>query len=58
MAPIYEYKCPDCGKIVESNMRDLPPKCRSHSPSIRMIRLYRPPAIAFKGGGFTRSTGA
>ncbi len=57
----YTFKCINCGNKFdgqyqgEANVFNTPPcvKCDGST-----IRVYVPPAISFKGGGFTRSTGA
>jgi len=51
--PIYEYECRKCGNIVElqhnhgTKPKDRCPECRG-----KMIKLFSPVGIVFKGSGF------
>jgi putative FmdB family regulatory protein len=60
--PIYEYKCPQCGRVeervVSSFMSDPMPVCVHHTVGTDgethypMARVPSAPAIKFKGPGF------
>ena len=42
----FDYKCLECGKIIEA---EKPPECCGEL----MVKIYSPPAVIYKGGGFT-----
>jgi predicted nucleic acid-binding Zn ribbon protein len=64
--PLYEYKCPKCGKVEEridypwDGILPLPPVCVHHTVGTDgethypMVRVPSAPAVHFKGEGWTK----
>lgn len=53
----FTFRCKDCNHRFDGPyLGEKPPTCFRCGGLT--VRVYLPPAIAFKGGGFTRSTGA
>ena len=58
--PIYEYKCPSCGKVIEilQSLDDPAPRCpkgckkSSHPTGVKMKRLISQTSFVLKGGGW------
>ena len=47
--PMYKYKCPNCGNEHKWGSRQQP-VCKECGE--KMVRVYGPPGIILKGGGF------
>jgi putative FmdB family regulatory protein len=49
--PRFDFKCHECNTVVELIITDTPfPKCETCGEA--MVKVYTPPAIHFKGGGW------
>lgn len=54
--PVYEYKCPKCGKVYESNEAIKPPDCVfCFDCDAGMIRQYSFSGTIFKGSGWAKN---
>lgn len=55
--PIYEYKCPNCGKfevlqkITEENLKECP-KCKEQGKSVPVEKLISESSFVLKGTGW------
>jgi putative FmdB family regulatory protein len=54
--PIYEYKCPACGRTFEERRkhddRDRPARCPTEACATEAVRLVSRTSFALKGGGW------
>lgn len=57
MSPKYDYKCPNCGIVIEQsrNYSEDTPEPMCGDCLVSMTRLYSSPAVQFKGGGWGSS---
>ena len=51
----YDFKCPQCEKIIESSSRDNQQTCSDNHEPVDMIRVYSIGGIVFKGNGFYKT---
>ena len=58
MMPIYDYNCPNCGRLVNILRRydDYTIPCPDCGDRAERIPVYRSQGVIFKGSGFTKST--
>lgn len=52
--PVYPYQCPSCETKQEHtrSIHDKEPEYMCPECGYRMVRVYEPTPVAFKGGGF------
>lgn len=52
--PHYTFRCEECGAVFERyfSFQDALEGIQCPQGHVRVVRLYRPPAIVFKGSGF------
>jgi putative FmdB family regulatory protein len=51
--PLYEYRCEKCGEKVETWKGINEPDLTEHKCGGKLSRVFSPPALQFKGTGWT-----
>lgn len=52
--PVYDYECQKCGMVIEQEhgLNDEPPKKKCAECKGKLVKIFSPPSIVFKGSGF------
>jgi len=54
--PLYEYRCEKCGEKIEIRKGINEPDLTDHECGGKLSRVFSPPALQFKGTGWTEKT--
>lgn len=51
---VYDYECKKCGKVIEQEhgLSEDPPLKKCEDCKGKLVKLFSPPSIVFKGSGF------